>query len=172
MAQIQKLVESLSSKCSQGPPGPPGRRGRRGRRGPKGDMGIPGRLGKQGVMGPRGFKGEKGDPGPQGLPGLKGEPGQSITTPEVIVSPSSLVINETEPAILHCLSSGNPKPKITWTKVLGSSGSSSPLSTEEKLVITNSTSKDSGIYRCKAENILGSQQKTAALAVNCKYFEI
>lgn len=178
LKKIQKLIEGFCNiknrKCAPGPPGPPGRPGKRGRRGPrgrkgpKGDMGTPGRFGKRGIMGPRGPPGLKGEKGEQGMPGLKGDPGQSIQSPDVIVSPPSLVVNESETAVLHCSSSGNPKPKFVWTKVSGSSASSSPLSTIDKLVISMATSNNSGEYQCKATNILGSEQKSVRLTVNCK----
>jgi hypothetical protein len=57
------------------------------------------------------------------MPGLKGDPGQSISSPHVIISPPSLVVNEGEKAALHCSSSGNPEHVIGWSKVDGFSAS-------------------------------------------------
>ena len=108
--------------CPRGFPGPPGRdgpkgeKGNQGKKGSQGMMGQPGRSGKQGIMGPPGIRGEKGvkgDIGAPGVPGMKGEPGESITAPNVMVSPPQMTVNQSDTAALLCSVSGNPVPSVT-----------------------------------------------------------
>lgn len=62
---------------------------------------------------------------------------------------------------LICLAEGNPVPRITWTKVVDNSRVNFPL--------TISGSQDEGLYRCTAENGVGSLvTKDANMTVNCK----
>ena len=171
----------------RGPPGPPGkpgsrgekgkqgRRGQKGRKGPRGTQGIvgpPGRSGKQGIMGHpgmRGEKGDKGDAGPQGPPGPKGEPGESISPPHVIVSPSTVTINESVTARLLCSVTGNPRPRIEWTKEGGLLPSNRTSVTKlGELQIENVQLEDSGKYKCSARNILGTTEGFGHLSVQGK----
>jgi hypothetical protein len=139
-------------------------------------MGMPGRSGKQGIMGARGLKGDKGetgDRGPRGLPGRDGRPGQSISVPEVTVSPPLLIVNESDTAMLHCASRGNPRPVIGWTRVGGFLDKrrtvlDAGVDWSHNLEIRNVSSNDSGVYQCKGSNILGEAQQTITLVVNCK----
>lgn len=84
--------------CLRGPPGEPGLKGEKGDMGNSGASGVPG------------SKGQKGERGAQGTPGI---PGQSKTpddprrgSPQVIVSPSILTVNENQTARFHCTASG------------------------------------------------------------------
>ena len=62
---------------------------------------------------------------------------------------------------LICLAEGNPVPRITWTKVVDNSRVNFPL--------TISGSQDEGLYRCTAENGVGSLvTKDVNMTVNCK----
>ncbi len=176
--------------CSSGPPGPPGppgqrghkgargRRGLKGRTGNKGDKGImgsPGKSGKQGIIGPAGLKGEtgtkgeKGDIGPAGMPGNKGEPGESISSPAVVVSPVTLIVNEGESASFQCSASGNPEPTVMWSKLDNRSEIIQSAISEKKVELKNVTGNDSGVYQCSATNILGRARAVAQLVVNRKY---
>ena len=167
--------------CVPGPPGPPGRpgpqgvrgrrgpKGRSGRAGPRGIMGPPGPAGKQGIMGPTGEKGtqgEKGDAGPPGMSGPKGDPGESLSYPDVIVSPHSPAVNESEAASLQCSASGNPAPKVVWSRVNGSLPVGRSAVFGGKLEVQNSGMNDSGVYQCEATNILGVAHKRVQLVVN------
>ena len=119
-SEINKTLNSLTSRafcspkeqmCVQGPPGrqgPKGSRGKRGqrgatgRKGPHGIRGEPGPHGKQGITGPPGQKGEhgiQGVPGPRGIPGAKGEPGESISAPTVVISPMTQTVKENQSAV-------------------------------------------------------------------------
>ena len=136
-------------------------------------MGPPGRSGKQGIMGPpgtRGVKGIKGDIGPPGIPGIKGEPGESISVPKVTISPAlQVTVNESNTAVFFCSVSGNPKAKVTWTKVNGSLPSARTKVTSDGLLqIKDVRLEDSGKYRCVARNILGNDEKVATLIVQSR----
>ena len=182
--KVQRLLEQCigsGAVCVPGLPGPPGRpgpegvRGRRGQKGrsgkagPRGIMGPPGPAGKQGIMGPAGDKGaegEKGGAGPPGMPGPKGDPGESLSSPDVIVSPQSLRVNESEAASLQCSASGNPAPKVVWSRVNGSLPVGRSAVFGGKLGVQNSEMNDSGVYQCEAANILGAAHKRVQLVVN------
>ena len=185
--KVQRLLEQCvgsGAVCVPGSPGPPGRpgrpgpqgvrgrrgqKGRSGRAGPRGILGPPGPAGKQGLMGPAGEKGaqgEKGDAGPPGMPGPKGDPGESLSSPDVIVSPQSLTVNESEAASLQCSASGNPSPKVVWSRVNGSLPVGRSVVFGGKLEVPNSEMNDSGVYQCEAANILGTAHKRVQLVVN------
>ncbi|KAJ7370641.1 Immunoglobulin super DCC subclass member 3 [Desmophyllum pertusum] len=95
----------------------------------KGDLGIPGVRGEKGMMGTAGEQGKQGikgrswdswsDAGAPGHPGPKGEPGESISAPEVIVSPASLTVTQNQTATFYCSVDGNPKPTVSWGKING-----------------------------------------------------
>ena len=184
------LCQANGVMCSSGLPGPPGlpgprghkgargRRGQKGRTGNKGDQGImgsPGKSGKQGIMGPIGLqgetgnKGEKGDIGPKGMPGSKGEPGESISSPAVVVSPTTLTVNEGGTASFQCSASGNPEPAETWRKLNSQSQMTQSAVSGGKLELIKVTGNDSGVYQCSATNILGISQEVVRLAVNGEF---
>ena len=168
--------------CPRGRPGPPGRagtkgvkgnEGRRGRKGFQGAMGPPGRSGKQGIMGPPGIRGEKGikgDIGPPGIPGIKGEPGESISAPQVTISPASqLTVNENNNAVFFCSVSGNPAAKVTWNKVNGSlPGDRTKVSSDGLINIKDVRPEDAGKYKCLARNLLGNDEEVVALIVRSR----
>ena len=177
---LLKMCQSRGKVCVRGPPGSPGprgekgkqgKRGQKGRKGPKGPTGImgpPGRSGKQGIMGPLGMKGEKGEKGnagPQGPLGPKGDPGESISLPRVVVSPTTMTVNESNSAQFVCSVSGNPRSQIRWTKVGGSLPSNRTIVTGSQLHIQNVGLDDSGVYKCSARNILGAAENTVTLFV-------
>lgn len=71
-------------------------------------------------------------------------------------------------AVLECLSSGSPKPRLTWLK------DGAPLVTTERhflvaeaqlLVITDSRPSDSGQYACEMTNTLGIERGLSLLKV-------
>ena len=156
----------------EGPKGDRGDEGRRGRKGSQGVMGPPGRSGKQGIIGPPGIRGEKGikgDIGPPGIPGIKGEPGESISAPNVKISPSQLTANESNTAALLCSVSGNPTAQISWTRLDGSLPNSRTKVTSDGLMqIKGLRLEDAGKYKCVARNLLGKDEKTASLVVHSK----
>ncbi|KAK3708278.1 hypothetical protein QZH41_017644, partial [Actinostola sp. cb2023] len=160
-------VGHKGDRGAEGLSGHIGKAGRRGKRGRAGRMGKPGPTGKQGPRGFKGVPGKNGAPGPRGMPGLKGDPGPSLAAPSVLVSPPHLIVNESQSAILHCSVSGYPRPVVTWSKNNGTlDNKRSVVDNSGKLAIKHVTRDDTGIYQCKASNILGKVQNTAILEVN------
>ena len=156
--------------CPRGLPGPPGRRGKKGS---QGIMGPPGRGGKQGINGPPGVRGEKGikgDIGPPGIPGIKGKPGESVSVPNVTISPASqLTVNESNTAALFCSATGNPDVQVSWSRVNGSLPSNRTKVTLDGLMqIVDVRLEDAGKYKCVARNILGKDEKSVGLVVQSK----
>ena len=179
LSRLDKPCAANGAVCVPGPPGPPGRPGRRGQKGrsgktgPRGIMGPPGPAGKRGIMGPAGAKGaqgDKGDAGPPGMPGPKGDPGESLSSPDVIVAPPSLTVNESEAASMQCSASGNPAPAMVWTRVNGSLPGRRSAVFGGKLEVHKSRMNDSGLYQCEATNILGAARKQVKLVVNGEYW--
>ncbi|KAL9975058.1 hypothetical protein ACROYT_G012174 [Oculina patagonica] len=167
--------------CRTGPKGNTGKRGRPGTRGKPGlpgrpgSSGPPGKHGPIGVQGPMGIKGDigmTGDPGPvgprgpPGMKGVKGEPGQSISAPSLLQRPVEMTVNESQTAILKCIADGNPRPKVTWSKL----NSSLPVGrhvveSRGALILKDVRPGDDGVYSCRAENLLGQVNASAKLSV-------
>ena len=123
----------------------------------KGDVGIPG---DPGPVGPRGSPGMKGD---------KGDPGQSISAPSLLQRPPGMTVNESQTAFFKCTADGNPRPKVTWFKL----NSSLPVGrhvvkSSGALIVKDVRSGDDGVYVCRAENLLGQENASAELTVQCK----
>ena len=77
------------------------------------------------------------------------------------VSPEREEYMEGNDALLFCNATGNPPPCIYWTK----QGSNSALSSSETLHLTSLRADDGAVYRCKAENYLGSSETNIAITV-------
>lgn len=167
---IESYCQPTKKLCMAGPPGPEGIPGKDGIEGPEGRPGKPGLRGDPGVDGIKGdagnpgIKGQKGDTGFPGNPGPKGEPGESIFAPDINVSPASLTVTEKQTATFNCSADGNPKPRVTWSKV-NKTGMENLDSHGNELQIRNVEYNDSGSYVCMAENVLGKVQKEVTLFV-------
>ena len=146
--------------------GPPGIRGEKGI---EGDIGPPGIPGIKGEIGAPGIPGIKGEIGPLGIQGIKGEPGESISAPKVSISPPHLTINESNTATLFCSVTGNPAPKVSWSRANGSLPSNKTKVTSDGLMqIIDVRLEDAGKYKCFARNILGKNEKSTRLVVKSK----
>ena len=163
--------------CRSGPKGSTGRRGKpgnRGRPGPEGPPGKHGPIGSQGHMCLKGDLGVPGDPDPAGPPGLpgqkgvKGEPGKPISALSLLQRPVETTVNESQTAILKCVADGNPTPQVTWSKLNSSLPAGRYAVSSSTLIVKDIRSEDDGVYRCRAENLLGSINATAKLIVQCK----
>ena len=86
-----------------------------------------------------------------------------LDSPSIIVKPTDKIITEGNFVTFHCVATGNPTPKITWTKDGKTVGEGDTLSFE-----TNRT--QSGEYWCSAENgVKAVVNASANLDVQCKY---
>ena len=170
-----KYCKSSEKVCPTGPPGLPGpigAQGPRGRRGPRGKKGNPGSFGppgKSGMAGLPGSRGEKGDKGEPGNPGPPGRPGESISAPQVMVSPANHTRDEGGNTAIYCTVGGNPTPTVEWRfkgrKLLSGA---KYLVKKAELIIRNLNYSDAGQYKCAARNILGSSEASGDLKVRGK----
>lgn len=83
--------------------------------------------------------------------------------PSLSTTPADQTLIEGTMATLHCVATGNPTPKITWTKDGKTVGRGETLRFE--------ASRDqSGKYWCSAENGLNSTFNASAhIDVQCEY---
>jgi len=102
--------------------------------------------------------------GAPGYPGPKGDAGDSISAPEVIVSPVSLTVTQHQTATFHCSADGNPKPSVSWSET-SVTGQVIKDVQGNKLQIKGAGHNDSGSYVCTATNILGQAKKVVKLSV-------
>lgn len=85
---------------------------------------------------------------------------------------TSLTLNEGMKLELDCTSTGDPTPKITWSR-LGSQKLSPErviLHTKGLLSLRNVEQGDQGDYKCVASNSLGKDSKTFSVTVMGKTF--
>ena len=73
--------------------------------------------------------------------------------------------------MFFCSAGGNPKPKISWSKLNGS-GIMNSRGHTNKLDIYNAAYNDSGKYVCRATNVLGQDQTVVKLSVEGKIVKI
>ena len=72
---------------------------------------------------------------------------------------------EKQNVTIACTATGQPSPKITWSKAVGSLPGDRIKVQGGTMEIYSVTKKDGGTYICKAENILGLASDTAQLTV-------
>ena len=72
---------------------------------------------------------------------------------------------EKQNVTIACTATGQPSPKITWSKAVGSLPGGRIKMQGGTMKIYSVIKKDGGTYICKAENILGSVTDTAQLTV-------
>ena len=72
---------------------------------------------------------------------------------------------EKQNVTMACTATGQPSPRITWSKAVGSLPGGRINIQGGTMKIFSVIKKDGGIYICKAENILGSVTDTAQLIV-------
>ena len=85
--------------------------------------------------------------------------------PQLSLSSNRLKAEDNQKVIISCTVTGQPPPKITWSKAGGNVPVGRIHVQDGTLKIFKVTRKDGGIYICKAENILGSVTDTAQLIV-------
>ena len=72
---------------------------------------------------------------------------------------------EIQNVTIACNATGQPSPRITWSKSVGGLPKGRIKVQGGTMKIYSVTKKDGGVYICKAENILGSASDTAQLTV-------
>ena len=72
---------------------------------------------------------------------------------------------EKQNVTMACTATGQPSPKITWSKAVGSLPGDRIKVQDGAMKIYSVTKKDGGVYICKAVNILGLATDTAQLMV-------
>ncbi|XP_033757433.1 collagen alpha-1(XXIII) chain-like isoform X2 [Pecten maximus] len=151
---------------SAGAPGSPGLGGLKGDLGPKGDMGVPGLSGRDGVMGPKGATGAQGE---KGATGLSSNCCNMLSVPHFQGGDTFTVRARVGATILlPCRTNGGyPTPSISWVKDAGNKTlvTSQGTPTSSGLILRDIKTQDSGIYKCHAENALGSVEKTVIVTV-------
>ena len=60
---------------------------------------------------------------------------------------------------------GFPKPKVTWSKSPGQLSVQRMMTSETQLSLVNVQKSDSGLYTCRATNLLGTRMATAMVVV-------
>ncbi|XP_076346339.1 tyrosine-protein kinase transmembrane receptor Ror2-like isoform X2 [Tachypleus tridentatus] len=89
--------------------------------------------------------------------------------------PSNKTIMDGDNVLLTCLTSGNPKPEVTWRRsgrqLLHSGHTNYEILNSGDLLLKRVGLLDEGDYTCSAKNIHGSQRsKTATLTVDVRPF--
>ena len=118
-------------------------------------------------------------------------------SPEVNITEETVVVNETNPAFLTCVSTGIPEPNIMWMvapssfmsgggranmmELIDSDGINFNISSTTRvlgsqnievtstLTVYNTAMESTGVYTCEAMNSLGTVMDTAELIVKCEY---
>ena len=103
------------------------------------------------------------------MPGPPGRPGESISTPQLIVSPTDQTKDERSNSVIYCTVKGNPTPSVEWRfKSRKLYSGAKYLIKEGELVVRNLNYGDAGQYTCVARNILGSSEASGNLKVRGK----
>eukprot|EP00118_Oscarella_pearsei_P016938 m.165733 g.165733 ORF g.165733 m.165733 type:complete len:5158 (+) comp38902_c0_seq1:154-15627(+) len=89
--------------------------------------------------------------------------------PSIIQAPDNVSAMENSSVTFECDSNGNPSPSLSWKFqdeiVKSEKGKTAILSEGRRLTIFNAQTKDSGLYTCVAENLVGRDSSSASLFV-------
>ena len=75
------------------------------------------------------------------------------------------MVEEQQDVTMTCTVTGQPRPRITWSKSVDSLPENIAVEENGQLTLYNVTRKDAGVYLCKAENILGKSTDTVLLMI-------
>ncbi|XP_061650019.1 basement membrane-specific heparan sulfate proteoglycan core protein isoform X13 [Phyllopteryx taeniolatus] len=92
---------------------------------------------------------------------LKAEQSSSI----VRIQPSEADVHEGHNLYLNCIPSGNPPPRVTWTRASGRLSSNHQV-VGTQLRILSATPEDAGEYICQVQSTPGSQIHRATVSVS------
>jgi len=85
--------------------------------------------------------------------------------PTVRIEPEMQTIGQGKSTELRCIATGNPPPKVTWTKVGEDLTSPSLVVSGTTIMVRNAVVADRGMYLCSAENPAGSARASSILEV-------
>src|SRR5699024_11031865 len=81
--------------------------------------------------------------------------------PSVKVKPIKQTIVQGQTGELRCVTTGSPKPFISWQKIGDQLDQMRHKMFDDKLVIERAVFEDRGLYVCRAENSQGVSQGSA-----------
>ena len=81
------------------------------------------------------------------------------------MKPERIQIYEGSEIHLNCIATGNPKPTITWQRVLGKMPSSNKIMPNGTFYLNRVRKEHSGMYQCKAMNAVGTSTAIAIILV-------
>ena len=81
------------------------------------------------------------------------------------MSSKRLIAEEKQNVTIACTASGQPQPRITWSKSFGSLPKDRAKVVNGTLKIYNVAKTDGGTYLCNTKNIMGSKTDTAQLTI-------
>ena len=91
-----------------------------------------------------------------------------LAKPTVDVTPKWIQAYENTDLHLNCITSGNPKSTITWTRLIGSMPNNNKIMPNGTLLLKGMKKEHSGIYQCKATNAIGASSAVSSVAVKGK----
>ena len=88
-----------------------------------------------------------------------------LDAPRTFLSSKRLMAEENQNVTIACTASGQPQPRVTWSKPFGSLPKGRVEVVNGTLTIYNVAKTDGGIYLCKAENVMGAEIATALVVI-------
>ena len=85
--------------------------------------------------------------------------------PRLFLPSTEILAEEEQNVTIPCNATGQPQPRVTWSKAFVDLPVGKTKVTKGNLIIYNVAKKDRGTYICKAVNILGSTTAVAQLTV-------